>query len=162
MNAATNANRSAEGLRSVQAPSAISNQPTAGRNGIAPAKALASTGLDPVYLVDGPLLLTDAPITKALATVVTESGADVIILPGTTRSRALELARDEAIPFESGRVSLDELKAADEVMLVGTTIEVLPVIRIDDQPVADGRPGPITQRLQAAFRRSVETWLANG
>ena len=47
-------------------------------------------------------------------------------------------------------------------MLVGTTIEVLPVVRVDDRPIADGRPGPITRRLQAAFRRAVEAWLAAG
>ncbi len=85
-----------------------------------------------------------------------------IILPGTTRGRVLQLARDAAIPFDSSRVTLDELRAMDEVMLVGTTIEVLPVVRIDDQQVADGRPGPISRGLQQAFRQSINDWLASG
>jgi electron transfer flavoprotein alpha subunit len=48
---------------------------------------LASTGLETVYLVDDPMMVTELPITKALATVVAESGASVVIMPGTTMSR---------------------------------------------------------------------------
>ena len=44
--------------------------------------------------------------------------------------------------------------------MLGTTIEVLPIVRIDEGTVGDGRPGPVARRLQAAFRRSVERWLA--
>ena len=39
--------------------------------------------------------------------------------------------------------------------LTGTTVEVLPVIRVDGQPVGSGKPGPVTQKLQAAFRRFI-------
>ena len=45
-------------------------------------------------------------------------------------------------PLRRGPVTLDELKAADEVMLSGTTIEVMPVVRIDDATIGDGTPGP--------------------
>ena len=45
------------------------------------------------------------------------------------------------------RVTLAELLAADEVILFGTTIEVLPVVRIDDQAIGEGRPGPVARRL---------------
>jgi D-alanine transaminase len=82
------------------------------------------------------------------------------ILPGTTRQFLIRLAEEEGIVFVPGRVTLAELKSADEVMLAGTTIEVLPVVRIDEHPVVSGRPGPMTRRLQAAFRRAVEAWLA--
>ncbi len=82
------------------------------------------------------------------------------ILPGTSRQAMLLHARAEGIPFAEATISLDQLKAADEVLLSGTTIEVLPVVSIDGQPVAQGQPGPITRRLQQAFRRAVEKWLA--
>ena len=36
----------------------------------------------------------------------------------------------------------------------------MPVVRIDEAPVGDGRPGPVTRRLQDAFRRAVRAWLA--
>jgi D-alanine transaminase len=82
------------------------------------------------------------------------------ILPGTTRQFMLRLAQDEGIAFVPARVSLSELMAAQEVLISGTTIEVMPVVRIDDQRVGPGQPGPLTRRLQAAFRRAVENWLA--
>lgn len=83
------------------------------------------------------------------------------ILPGITRRQIHRLVADEGLMFAEARVTLDELQHAAEVLLVGTTIEVLPVIQIDGRPVASGRPGPIAQRLQAAYRRAVERWLAS-
>jgi D-alanine transaminase len=82
------------------------------------------------------------------------------ILPGTTRQFMLRLAEDVGIPFAPASIHLEDLKMADEVLLSGTTIEVLPVIRIDDRDVAGGVPGPITRRLQGAFQRAVAAWLA--
>lgn len=82
------------------------------------------------------------------------------ILPGTTRQSLLGIAKDVGIPFRPTKVTLEQLKSAEEVLMAGTTIEVLPVIRIDGDPIATGRPGPLTCRLQAAFRRAVELWLA--
>ena len=55
-------------------------------------------------------------------------------------------------PFAENRVTLGEFIEADEAILVGTTIEVLPIVRVDGRPIAGGRPGPITRRLQAAYR----------
>jgi D-alanine transaminase len=81
------------------------------------------------------------------------------ILPGTTRGLVLRLAREEGVPFREAAITLPDLKRAQEVILVGTTLEVLPVVQIDDDRVADGRPGPITRRLQAAYRRELERWL---
>jgi len=82
------------------------------------------------------------------------------ILPGTTRRLVLRLAEDGAIAFGEAQVTLPELCACEEVMLVGTTIEVLPIVRIDGIPISGGEPGPLSRRLQAAYRRAVERWLA--
>jgi len=75
------------------------------------------------------------------------------ILSGVTRTLVLELARKEGLPVEERFVTRDELLCADEVFLTSTTIEVLPVIRVDGKPVRNGKPGPVTLTLQAAFRR---------
>ena len=48
---------------------------------------------------------------------------------------------------------MDALRAADEVFITGTTVEITPVVAIDQQKVADGIIGPITQQLQEAFER---------
>ena len=47
------------------------------------------------------------------------------------------------------------LARVSELFLTGTTSEVLPVVRVDGQPIADGKPGPITRRLQEAYREAV-------
>jgi D-alanine transaminase len=82
------------------------------------------------------------------------------ILPGTTRQCVLRLARDLGIPFEPGRARLEVLAAAEEAFLVGTTIEVLPIIQLDGRPIGEGVPGPLTCRLRDGFRQLVEEWLA--
>lgn len=81
------------------------------------------------------------------------------ILPGTTRILALRLAESIGVPFEECRVTLDELVEASEVVLLGTTIEILAVTAIDDKMIGGGRPGPIASRLQIAYHEAVRDWL---
>jgi D-alanine transaminase len=81
------------------------------------------------------------------------------ILPGTTRQLVRRLADDAAIPFAESELTLGELLRTDEVILLGTTIEVMPVVRVDETVIAAGRPGPVSRRLQAAYRRAVAEWL---
>ncbi len=81
------------------------------------------------------------------------------ILPGTTRGLILRLLTDEGILFREAEIGLDDLLDADEILLVGTTIEVLPVVRVDEATISGGRPGPMASRLQTAYRRAVERWL---
>jgi D-alanine transaminase len=72
------------------------------------------------------------------------------ILPGTTREVALELA-DGAMQVTIRRIGIDELRSADEVWMSAATRDVLPVTRIDGRPVGTGKPGPVWQRMNAAF-----------
>ena len=128
-------------------------------------EAAHRAGCDEAILVDEQGIVTEATHSSVLWVRKGHLGGTPegkIILPGTTRGQVMALARDEAIPFESGRISLEDLRGADEILLVGTTIEVMPVIQLDDHPVGSGVPGPITHQLQAAFRRSVDAWLAPG
>jgi branched-chain amino acid aminotransferase len=73
--------------------------------------------------------------------------ADVGILDGITRAKVIALCREAGIPFAERRLTPDELRGAEEVFLTSATRAVLPVTRIDDQPVGNGVPGPITRRL---------------
>jgi D-alanine transaminase len=86
---------------------------------------------------------------------------DSRILPGTTRFLSQKLAAQEGIPFAEGRVTLDEFLKADEAILAGTTIEVLPIVSVDGQPIGSGQPGPVARKLQEAYRVAVERWLAS-
>ena len=84
------------------------------------------------------------------------------ILPGMTRQLILRLVKSLGIPFVGTHVTLPELKASDEVILVGTTTEVVPIVQIDDDRIATGQPGPVARRLWDAYRQEVECWLGEG
>src|SRR5262249_19694981 len=81
------------------------------------------------------------------------------ILPGMTRQLVLRLSERLEVPFAGIQVTLDELKAAAEVILVGTTTEVVPVIQVDASPIGGGQPGPVARRLHRAYEAAVEAWL---
>jgi branched-chain amino acid aminotransferase len=91
-----------------------------------------------------------------LATPPIEAG----ILAGITRLTVLELAARLALPVHETQVHPADLYHADEVFITSTVREVLPVVRVDDVVVAAGRPGPITQRIRAAYL--AETQRAGG
>jgi branched-chain amino acid aminotransferase len=73
------------------------------------------------------------------------------ILRGITRDSVIDLARELGVTVVERPIAREQLYLADEVFLTGTATEVAPVATIDRLPVADGKPGPITKRLQAAF-----------
>jgi D-alanine transaminase len=77
------------------------------------------------------------------------------ILPGITREIALDLCRDLDLPYRESPISEERLREADELLLLGTTTEIMPVVQVDDWQVGDGQPGPITRTLQRAFRALV-------
>ncbi|MGD9730107.1 MAG: aminotransferase class IV, partial [Nitrospiraceae bacterium] len=77
------------------------------------------------------------------------------ILSGVTRSLVLNLAREAGLPVYERTSSRDSLYAASEVFLSGTTVEVLPVVRIDGRLVGAGSPGPITRLLAGRFEKLV-------
>ena len=65
-----------------------------------------------------------------------------LILHGITQSVVMECAQALGVPLTEGRVNLKDLIEGDEVFLSSTTIEVLPVVRVDDHSIGTGRPGP--------------------
>ena len=73
------------------------------------------------------------------------------VLPGIRRRRLLELAAEEGIAFEERPFSLDEAIAADEAFISSATTILHPVIRVDDNQVANGKPGPLTRKLRQLY-----------
>jgi branched-chain amino acid aminotransferase len=76
-------------------------------------------------------------------------------LDGITRRTVHALAADLGMAVVAKPITRDELYCADEVFLTGTAAEVTPVVEVDRRPVGDGRPGPLTRRLQAAYFAAV-------
>ena len=73
------------------------------------------------------------------------------ILPSITRQVVLELCAQLDIAVKEFPIFENELKQADEVIILGTTTQVMPVIQVDDWQVNDGKPGALTRRLQQAL-----------
>ena len=86
------------------------------------------------------------------------------LLPGITRGLVLEVLRELAIPFEETPVGPGWLATADEAFLTSSSREVLPVTwsAASGEPrrtIGDGKPGPLTLRALAGYRRAVARLL---
>ena len=77
---------------------------------------------------------------------------DAGLLPGITRAFVLDLARELGVDAREDTVAPADLSRVQEAFITGTTREVTPVVRVDQQAIGDGTPGPITRRLHEAFR----------
>jgi D-alanine transaminase len=74
------------------------------------------------------------------------------ILPGITRDIIQDLCEGLGVPFRDELVSENDLPQAEEMFLSGTSMEVTPVIQVDDWKVGKGAPGPVALRLQEAYK----------
>ena len=86
---------------------------------------------------------------------------DHLVLEGIRYGALEELCAQEDIGFELRRIARAEVLAADELMLSSATKEVLPITLLDGQPVGNGQPGPIYQKLYAAYQRAKAALLAS-
>ncbi len=89
---------------------------------------------------------TNAWIVEADGTVVTRPLSPAI-LPGVMRATLMRLAHEAQIRVVERAFSLEEAKAAAEAFITSTTAPCLAVTKIDGEPVAGGKPGPVTRRL---------------
>lgn len=76
------------------------------------------------------------------------------VLPGITRDTVMALLADRDISCREERFSRDEVYIADEAFLTGTAAEITPIRELDDRRIGDGRPGPVTRSLQAAYAKT--------
>ena len=126
-------------------------------NSLSKTKAVRAGAQDAIYVrPDG--TVTEGTATNLFAArggTLHTHPADNRILHGITRVLVLDLAKRLGIPAREEKFSVDVMKRGDEVFFTGTTTEILPIVRIDGQGVGTGKPGPITQRLHAAY---TELW----
>lgn len=103
------------------------------------------------YVAEGTISNIFTVRKGVLQTPALETG----ILEGITRDLVLHLARMEKIATREMLMRPKELMKADECFITNTTVEIMPVTTIDGQPVGNGRPGPITERLMKAYKNEV-------
>jgi branched-chain amino acid aminotransferase len=73
------------------------------------------------------------------------------ILSGITRDSVIQIAKAKKIPLLEERFTRDELYTAQEAFFTGTAAELTPIREVDNRSIGNGKPGPITKDLQAAF-----------
>lgn len=78
------------------------------------------------------------------------------VLDGITRRSIIEMAQKEGMEVRETNFTRDELYIADEAFFTGTAAEVTPIREIDGRSIGDGRPGPVTKKLQNLFFRIVK------
>ena len=109
------------------------------------------------------ILIKDGAVTEGTASnvVLVKNGNLVTpvlndhLLAGVTRQAIIELAKKDGLVVEERTVKEMELDEADEIFLIGTTIEVVPISKLNGKAVGDGVPGRVTQRLRKTFQSLV-------
>ena len=125
-------------------------------NVLASQAAAEAGAYEALFVRDG--VVTEGSHTSALIVVggeVLTHPGDPRILPGVTRAWAMEACRDLDIPVREAEVAVEDLPDAGEIMLLGTTSGVMPVVQVDGAPIGNGVPGAITRALQDAFREAM-------
>ena len=80
---------------------------------------------------------------------------DASILMGVTRASILEIANDLGIPTRVATMSVEDVYHADELFFSGTAVEVTPIREVDGHVISEGKPGPVTRRIQDTFNAVV-------
>ena len=73
------------------------------------------------------------------------------VLEGITRKSIMEMARKVKIEVSETNFTRDEVYIADEAFFAGTAAEVTPIRELDGRTIGNGKPGPITKKLQKQF-----------
>jgi D-alanine transaminase len=118
-------------------------------------------GARDAWFVDKDGIVMEA--SSANAWIVTAKGAlvtrhaDHAILRGITRTVVVDAIKGQGLSIEERAFTLQEAFAAREAFITSATQLVLPVVKIDDRVIGDGKPGPVATALRRQFYRYAET-----
>ncbi|MHC4230856.1 MAG: aminotransferase class IV [Planctomycetota bacterium] len=74
------------------------------------------------------------------------------ILPSITREFTIKAGRNIGLEVVEESLTAEQAVRADELLIASTTQDIVPVVRFDDKPVADGKPGKYAKLLNREFR----------
>jgi D-alanine transaminase len=105
------------------------------------------------------ILIKDGVVTEgSVSSVILVEGGELVrrpqgtaVLPGTTTDHVFDVARSSGYVCRDEVLAENRLAAADEIWLTGATKGVAPVVRLNDQAVGDGIPGPVWKKLIPHF-----------
>ena len=116
-------------------------------------------GYDEIILTDSEGYVTEAPTSNVF--IVNQDGVLMTadedqVLHGITRMSIIEIAEDEGININIGRIPLKELQDAKEVFITSSSHLVCPVKSLDKMPVGNGEIGKTTMILKNRFLKTTE------
>ncbi|MGQ0532947.1 MAG: D-amino-acid transaminase [Caulobacteraceae bacterium] len=118
-------------------------------------QAAKEAGAFEAWFVDRDGLVTEG--TSSTAWIVDASGTlrtrglSHDLLHGVTRTAVLKLARERQMKVDERPFTIEEAKTAREAFLTAASNAATAVVEIDGVEIGDGRPGPVTQALRAAY-----------
>jgi branched-chain amino acid aminotransferase len=80
------------------------------------------------------------------------------ILRGVTLVRVMEMAERMREEFKAVRACtfmVDDIAKAKEAFMVGTTLDVIPVVKFDHHTIGSGKPGPLGLKLKAMLEQDI-------
>lgn len=117
-------------------------------------------GAQDAWFVDAKGFITEGASTNAW--IVNADGKlqtrslSPALLPGVTRRTLIDVAAELNLKTEERAFTVAEALKASEAFSTSASATVMPVIQIDGQPIGQGTPGPIAQKLRASFHRFAE------
>jgi len=103
---------------------------------------LAEGCISNVFLVKDSALYTPPIVTPVLA--------------GVARKTVCQLALKNSIKLVEKDLYIDDVLSADEIFLTNVIMQVMPISRVEKHTVGDGKPGPMTKKLQKSFKEFVK------
>ena len=82
-----------------------------------------------------------------------------IVLAGDN-AIVIALAAANGIPLEQAELPVSGISGWEECFITSTSRHIMPLVRINGQPIGDGRPGPITQHLSRCFEGNFQAAIA--
>jgi D-alanine transaminase len=123
-------------------------------------QAAIERGARDAWFVDAAGMVTEA--SSANVWIVTSPGvlvtrhADNAILRGITRTVLFDAIKAEGLAVEERAFALEEAYGAREAFITSASQIVVPVVRVNNRPIGDGKPGPVAIALRRAYHRYAE------
>jgi D-alanine transaminase len=123
-------------------------------------QAALERGARDAWFVDADGMVTEA--SSANVWIVTPAGtlmtrhADHAILRGITRTVLFDAIKAQGLVVQERAFTVQEAYSAREAFITSASQIVLPVVRVDGQPIGNGKPGPVATALRRAYHLYAE------